>query len=171
MVGVPAHDALNRLTGAPLFALPLDRYPCPTEVVEVASDVPLRIGAFSVRLIRQRHSGGSVGFRVDDCFAYVTDTDADERHVSFLSGVDVAFMDAFYDTAEYRASGGTSTDKLDHGSNASVAAVAKEAGVRALGLIHINPSYTDERCSAMLEASRTIFPHTIMPEDGVPIHP
>ena len=117
LVDVRAHDALSRLTSAPLFALPLERYPFPTDVVPVDSDSTLEIGEFSVRLIRQRHVGGSVGFRVDDCFAYVTDTDADERHIPFLSGVELAFIDAFYDAEEYRATGGTSRQRLDHGSN------------------------------------------------------
>jgi ribonuclease BN (tRNA processing enzyme) len=169
LVDVRARDALGRLTSAPLFALPLDRYPCPPEVVEVASESALEIGDFSLRLMRQRHSGGSVGFRVDDCFAYVTDTDADERHVPFLSGAEIAFMDAFYDTAEYRASGGGAGQRLDHGSNESAAALAKEAGVGTLGLVHINPSYDEHRCSAMLAESRAIFPSTVLPEDGAPI--
>jgi ribonuclease Z len=169
LVEVDARDALSRLTSAPLFALPLDRYPCPPEVVPVTAECALEIGDFHVRLLRQRHSGGSVGFRVDDCFAYVTDTDADERHVPFVERVQIAFMDAFYDAAEYGASGGTSEHRLDHGSNASVAAVAHEAGVGTLGLVHINPTYDEHRCGAMLEESREIFPATVMPEDGVPI--
>ena len=167
LVDARAHEALSRLTTAPLFALPLDRFPCPTEVVSVTGEAPLEIGEFSVHVLRQRHSGGSAGFRVDDCFAYVTDTDADERHVPFLDGVEVAFMDAFYDSDEYAATGGTPGERLDHGSNAGVAAAARQAGVKTLGLIHINPSYDAERCQAMLEESRTIFAPTLMPEDGV----
>jgi ribonuclease BN (tRNA processing enzyme) len=169
LVEVDARDALSRLTSAPLFALALDRYPCPPEVITVTNDANLEIGDFTVRLIRQRHSGGSVGFRVDDCFGYVTDTDAEDRHVAFLSGVEIAFMDAFYDSAEYRSAGGGARQRLDHGSNATVAAVAKEAGVGTLGLVHINPSYDDARCQVMLEESRMIFPSTLIPEDGAPI--
>jgi ribonuclease BN (tRNA processing enzyme) len=169
LVDARAQDALNRLTGTPLFALPLDRFPSPTEVVSVTSEAPLEIGEFSVRVLRQRHSGGSAGFRVDDRFAYVTDTDPGERHVAFLNGVEVAFMDAFYDSAEYAAAGGAPGERLDHGSNAGVAAVAREAGVGTLGLVHINPSYDAERCQAMLEESRTIFAPTLMPEDGMSI--
>ena len=169
LVEAQAGDALARLASPPLFALPLERYPCPPEVVALASDAPLELGEFRVSVIGQHHAGGSVGFRVDDCFAYVTDTDADERHVAFLSGVELALIDAFYDAEEYRASGGHPGRRLDHGSNVTAAEIARNAGVRTLGLIHINPSYGEERCSAMLEESRTLFPATTLPADGVPI--
>jgi ribonuclease BN (tRNA processing enzyme) len=169
LVDVRADDALKRLTGAPLFALPLEHYPRPPDIVAIANETPLEIGEFAVRVVRQRHAGGSAGFRVDDCFAYVTDTDADERHIPFLSGVEIAFIDAFYDSAEYHASGGGPNTRLDHGSGAGVAKIAQESGARTLGLIHINPSYDEQRCVAMLEESRTLFPSTVMPEDGVPI--
>lgn len=169
LVEFRAEDALDRLTGAPLFALPLARYPFRTEVIPVAAEATLEIGEFSVRLIGQRHTGGSVGFRVDDCFAYVTDTDAEARHIPFLGGVRLAFMDAFYDTEEYRACGGTATQPLDHGSNTSVAAVAKRASVGTLGLVHLNPSYGEARCTAMLDESRAIFESTVIPEEGLPI--
>ena len=55
------------------------------------------------------------------------------------------------------------------GRTSVAAEVAKEAGVGSVGLIHINPSYDEPRCSAMLEESRTVFASTVMPEDGVPI--
>jgi ribonuclease BN (tRNA processing enzyme) len=169
LVAAQAEDALRRLTSAPLFALPLARFPCPTEVVSITGEAPLEIGEFSVRVLRQHHSGGSAGFRVDDCFAYTTDTDADERHVAFLSGVQVAFMDAFYDAADYQASGGTATKRLDHGCDTGVAEIAQQARVETLALIHINPSYSEARCSAMVDHARSVFPSAVMPEDGVAI--
>lgn len=169
LVDVRADDALRRLTGAPLFALPLDRYPFPPEIVPIEGDETLQIDDVSVRLIRQRHAGGSVGFRVDDCFAYVTDTDADERHLPFLNGVELVFVDAFYDAAEYHAAGGKPHARLDHGSNVVAASLARDAGVGELGLVHINPSYDEQRCSAMLQESRSVFASTILPEDGIPL--
>jgi ribonuclease BN (tRNA processing enzyme) len=47
-----------------------------------------------------------------------------------------------------------------------VASVAKKAGVSRLGLIHINPSYDERRCEAMLDASRRILTNTIIPVEG-----
>lgn len=169
LVEVSADDALRRLTGSPLFGLPLEKFPFPTKLVPVGSEEALKVGDFTVRLLKQRHTGGSVGFRLDDCFAYITDTDPDELHVPFLSGVDLVFMDAMYDAAEYRATGGTATSKLDHGSNLGVATIAKEAGVARLGLIHINPSYSEQRCNAMVKESKSILPSTTIPNEGVPI--
>jgi ribonuclease BN (tRNA processing enzyme) len=169
LVGVRAEYALKRLTGAPLFALPLEEYPFPITIVPVSTEAPIEIDDITVRVLRQEHAGGSIGFRVDDCFAYITDTDPGDRHVPFLANVGLALIDAFYDTTEYRIVRGDTDGKLDHGSNLGAALTAKEAGVQKLGLIHINPSYTAQRCETMLEESRSVVPSTMLPADGVPI--
>jgi len=127
------------------------------------------VGNFTIRVMRQRHSGGSIGFRVEDRFAYITDTDPDENHVSFLRGVQVAFMDAMYDSDDYKAAANQPGHKADHGSHLGVSSIAKQSGVSRLGLIHINPSYSESRCQAMIAESVRIFPSTFVPDEGSPI--
>jgi len=168
LVDTTSHEALKRLTNLPLFALPLEQFPFPTTVFPFADESSFAVDDFTIHVIQQDHPGGSVGFRVDDQFAYVTDTDPDENHVAFLKDVPLALIDAMFDSDDHKAAA-ISKGKADHGSNLGVAAIAQRAGVGRLGLIHINPSYSKEHCEDLVAESRAIFPTTFIPEDGVPI--
>lgn len=169
LVDATSEHALKRLTTPPLFTLPLERFPFPTTVFPLVDESPFAVDDFTIHTLRQQHPGGSVGYRVDDRFAYVTDTDPDDNHVKFLKGVPVALIDAMYDSNEYQAVTGGGGGKADHGSNLGVASVAKEAGVSQLGLIHINPSYSEAQCRTMVDESKEILSSTFIPDDGVPI--
>lgn len=162
LVNADYREALARLTEAPLFGLPLSRFPFPVHTVPLERSEDIEIGQLKVRTIAQNHGEcGSVGFRIGDAFAYVTDVDAGTQQVEFLRGVKLALLDAMYDDSDYKA-----LASPDHGSSRTVAQVAAQANVSQLGLIHINPSYDPSRCALLLEQAREVFPSACIPDDG-----
>ncbi len=66
-------EGIAQLLQPPLFPLPIERWPMPVEIVPY-SGPELEIGELRLRLRRQKHPGGSVGVRIGDALAYVTDT-------------------------------------------------------------------------------------------------
>lgn len=167
LVTSTARQAFDRLTAAPLFALPLEQYPG-TVTVHGISGGSFSIGGLHIRTLPQRHSGGSVGYRVESAFAYITDvdtTDSDE-HVQFLKGVDLAFIDAMYDEATYMQQTSNKATRADHGYANGVASIAARAGVGRLGLVHISPEYDEQRVDSMAEQAKKLFSGTFIPKDG-----
>lgn len=137
-------EALERLISPPLFPHAIAEWPMPTNVVGYAEG-PLRIGPFTLRLRAQRHPGGSVGLRLDDAMAYITDTVADPATVPFVNRVDLLLHEVWLsdeEAANALASG--------HSAAAEVAEIAALARVRRVALVHHHPG----RDAAALEALR-----------------
>jgi len=110
------------------------------------------------------HQGGSLGYRLDwpgHSMAYVTDTTAtvDAPYVEQIRGVDLLVHECYFsdENAEWAAQTG-------HSWTTGVAQVAREAGVKRLVLVHINPLYTDDDPIG-LDVARAIFPNTEIGED------
>ena len=80
-------EALDRLIGPPLFPVPFHRWPMPVEVVPFAGRT-VQAGAWTLATRAQKHPGGSVGLRLGDRLAYVTDTVLDLATLAFVRGVD-----------------------------------------------------------------------------------
>ena len=99
------------------------------------------------------HSAPSVGFRLGDSLAYLTDTAFDQESQEFASGVTVLIHEAFSDNPGDRT----------HSSASEAASVAAAAGVEYLYLVHIAP-WADE--STLLENARSNFPSALIGQDG-----
>lgn len=156
-------DSLNLLTSPPLFGLPVKDFPGNVEILPINSD-EIHTDHLSISVIPQKHDGGSLGFRINELFAYCTDTDPNNKHVEFLNRVKLAFIDGMYNQKTYNSvienEGGS-----DHGSSLSVARIAKEASINELALIHIDPVLGRNGESRLLKEARTIFPRTMIPND------
>jgi ribonuclease BN (tRNA processing enzyme) len=160
-----AEEALGRLISPPLFGLPLEQYPGLVTIHKVSAE-GFSIGNLRLHALPQRHSGGSVGYRVESVFAYITDvdtTDSDE-HVRFLENIDLAFVDAMYDEATYMQLTNYKKTRADHGYADGVANLAVRAGINRLGLVHISPEYDEERVNSMAERAKGIFSRAFIPE-------
>ena len=166
-VEVGPHEAIQRLSTPPLFALPFEDYPAHYAVQPILNE-DILIGDLSLSCIRQEHSGGSVGFRVGDAFAYLTDTDTtdSQMHVDFLSGVDLALVDSMYDRRAYVEQTQPPNNRADHGYSAGVASLARAAEVNRLGLIHISPDYDEARTQGLLQEAASVFPESFIPVEG-----
>ena len=52
-----------------------------------------------------------------------------------------------------------------HMTSTQAAQIAKEAGVKKMGLIHYSPRYTDNDLHVLLEEAREVFPETVLTKD------
>lgn len=109
-----------------------------------------------------QHPGGSVGYRLDwpgKSLAYITDTTAPGCYADFVQDVDVLIHECYF------------PDELDdwaiktgHSSSSNVARLAKDANVKCLYLIHVDPQRPDDDPVGM-EGIRAIFPNAHLAED------
>lgn len=116
------------------------------------------------RVFPLRHLGGSVGFRFQfpaGSFAYVTDTmaETDASYVEQIRGVDLLIHECYF-----RDDQSSLARLTGHSCASSVAAVAREAQVGRLVLVHFNPLETDDDPVGLAEMRR-IFPATIVGAD------
>lgn len=119
-----------------------------------------------LRHIRLKHPGGSVGYRIDfpdRSLAYITDTIPDGSYTEFISGVDLLihecnFPDEMSDWSE----------KTGHTHATRVAMLARDAGVKRLLLVHIDPQLPGDDPIG-IETVREIFPNADIAEDGLSV--
>jgi ribonuclease BN (tRNA processing enzyme) len=111
-----------------------------------------------------QHPGGSLGFRLDwpdSSLAYVTDTTAKPGapYIENIRGVDLLIHEAYFPTSENDWPALTGHSSLD-----AVAALAAEAGVGRLVLVHIDPLIEDDGAFD-LDAARQFFPRLELAQD------
>ena len=127
-----------------------------------------RIAGITVRVRPQRHPDTSVGYRVEDLFTFVTDTVADPASADFARGSQVLLHEAWIDGAEEAEPAHQELVRNTYRSHTSArqaAAIAAEAGVDELYLIHLNPLFGEDYYAAMQRSAQTIFPATTVPSD------
>lgn len=160
LVDVAPDEALCRLIHPPLFPIPLPEYPMPVELERLTGD-PVAIGGIDLRFRAQDHPGGSIGVRLGDSLAYVTDTVADAATADFVAGVDLLLHEVWLGPGgEASATGHSAADE--------VAAIAVRAGVRRLMPVHLHPRSTAadlERLAVDL-AERMEGVEVVLPEEG-----
>ncbi len=137
-------EALGRLLNPPLNARPLAELPLRLRPVSAPE---AEVGGVPVRLRAQAHPGGSVGIRVADMVAYVTDTSPDPATAGFARGCRVLLHEVWLTDEEAAAS----PARAGHSWPAGVAEVAARAEVGALALVH-HPPWWDEAAVAALVA-------------------
>ena len=151
--------AISELTTNPFFALPIQQWPQTRGIRTVEDGIDL--GRYRLQMLKQSHSGGSLGYRLGR-FGYVTDCTPSAEHVPFLQGAELVLMDTMFDRRA--AQGGDST--AQHGDSISNAEIARDAGVAHLGLIHLDPDFDEGRVDVLLAEARTIFPNAFLPVEG-----
>jgi ribonuclease BN (tRNA processing enzyme) len=119
----------------------------------------------------QRHPGTSVGYRVDDAFALVTDTSADPETERFARGVGLLAHECWYnasDPATATAPGALLQGYQAHTEAAELGALAARAGVGRLVLTHMNPLYDELYYDRLLQEVRRGFPGALLlPDEAV----
>jgi ribonuclease BN (tRNA processing enzyme) len=116
------------------------------------------IGPFRLTTrVQPGHSTPTLALRFGDALTYCTDTPYDAGNVELAAGSRVLMHEAWY--AESAPQGGPI-----HSSGRHAAAVAREAGVERLVLIHLHP---DGGHDALLEEARGVFEATELGADGL----
>ena len=129
-------DALANLFGGPFFPLAFADL-LPKISMEEIGPGHTRIEGARISVRRQDHLGGSLGYRVDDALAFITDAVRDAEAAEFARGAQVLLHEAWI--AEPPGSDGESTDLNGHSSPEDAAVVASQAAVAELLLCHLPP--------------------------------
>ncbi len=152
-------DAVHRHLFSPALFPKAPRYePCPIE-----GPVALPGGGV-LHSIELEHPGGSLGFRLEwpgHSLAYVTDTQAaaDAAYVDQVRGVDLLVHECNF--ADERAEFAIQTG---HSFTSAVAQLARQAQVKRLLLVHLDPTADDDD-PVGLTAARRVFPETQIGRD------
>jgi ribonuclease BN (tRNA processing enzyme) len=126
------------------------------------------VAGVPVRLRAQTHADVSAGYRIADHFAFITDTVADPATATFAAGAELLLHEAWIDGREESEPGQEKLVRRTYTSHASArqaAALAAQAGVAELYLIHLNPAFHDEYYRGMERSARAIFAATLVPDD------
>ncbi len=162
-VDTEAGEAIGRLLQPPLFSLALDRFPMEVELFGYGKD-RLEVGELSLRCRRQEHPGGSVGMRVNDDLAYITDTVVDDQSERFIRGVELLLHEVWLTDAEASANPG---GLAGHSCESDVLRLAADSGVRYLLPVHHHPKRTNEELNLFLGSLRRGKAEIILPHEGI----
>jgi len=156
-------ENLNIITNNPFFGLEIPKWPNFGSINSFNSDV-VYIENKAIKINKQYHSGGSVGFRIDD-FSFITDVEPQEKDIKFIEGSSLLLLDTMYDKLNYDDLISKSTTILDHGYSIGNAIIAKKSNVKQFGLIHLNPLYDSRRIAQLLGESKSVFKNSLIPEE------
>jgi ribonuclease Z len=156
-------DRLENLFGGPFFPLAFPEL-VPGISSETVGPGETEIAGHILRARWQRHPGGSLGYRLGDLLAFVTDSTPDPGTVEFVRGVRVLVHEASW--AETSDSELARAALTGHSTAEQAARVALDAEVGELLLSHLPPS-EDGYLETMLMGARAVFPGTELCFDGL----
>lgn len=137
--------ALNQLLSRPLFPADYRQFPAPMELVAFREE-SLRIGDLPVRVRAQDHPGGSVGIRIGDELAYLTDTSVSGRATDFVRGVKL-LLHELWETDEEAAAAA----KYGHSHFSALAEFVRAADVETVMPVHHHPKRADDEIRRMCQ--------------------
>jgi len=156
--------ALSQLTSSPFFALEVSKWSNIKEIKAIDSS-EIIIDKTKLQFIPQQHSGGSVGIRINN-FSYITDTESRKEIHSFIDGSDLLFIDTMHDKKDYMDMKISHIERAQHGYSIGNANIAKEANIKRMGLIHIDPLYDNKRITNLVYEAKSVFKNSYIPEEG-----
>jgi len=130
---------------------------------------PTTVAGHTVRLRAQQHSDVSVSFRIDDEFVLATDTSPDPAVGDFAGGVGLLVHEAWYWADDPGLPGVPEELRAGyaaHSEAGAVAALAAEADVGRLVLVHLNPLAGEASFAGMAAAAGAVFARTEVRDDG-----
>lgn len=122
--------------------------------------------------LQQNHSDPTLAMRIEDAFAYVTDTIPEKETIAFTGGCPVLLHEVWFSSRDsYR---GLDDDlrkhtRDGHCGNYGAAIIARKAGVDELRFIHHNPLLPIDRIQRLTAEVSDIVPNTLLARDLMPI--
>jgi ribonuclease BN (tRNA processing enzyme) len=153
----------DRLFGGPFNSKPIGDILADISLV-MAPLGPAQVEGRTVETRRQDHPGGSVGLRIDDWLAFITDCRPSDASMRLAEGVRILVNEAW--TSGKDDPGGVRAARDGHSSAAKAAQTAKDAGTGELLLSHLPPA-EEEHLQSILDEARGIFPNTSLCADGL----
>jgi phosphoribosyl 1,2-cyclic phosphodiesterase len=162
--GCPFHipsfqEALHGMMQAPYFPVDLNHLPCKIKYKDILTQ-SFKIGSLHIKPIILNHPNGGLGYRIeenDSVFVFLTDNELAydlpgatpfESYRDFCKGADLLIHDAEFDKEEY-----TKFKAWGHSRYTDAVELAIKAGVKRLGLFHINNKRTDRQVDSMVRES------------------
>lgn len=166
---------LNNLITPPYCGSPLLEFPMKLTFHDLGVG-SIKIAGITIDTILQEHSDPSLGIKIDNKVCYLTDTVCTPSTADFSRNCQLLLHETWFDAQDYtelmRQSQSTSLspqaqkELKSHSAVNQVAAAALRAPVERLVLIHLNPSYDENRLLAMECDAREIFPTSLLAKDG-----
>jgi phosphoribosyl 1,2-cyclic phosphodiesterase len=156
-------ETLHGIIQAPYFPVDLLGLPAALSFKDIGKR-PFSIGQMRVSSIPLNHPNGGTGFRFEEngkAFVFLTDNELSDNRpgtlafadfVNFCSGAELLFHDAEYDTDEYPHFKG-----WGHSTYPEVIDLGIAAGVKRLGLFHINNRRTDKEMDTIVVKARALI--------------
>lgn len=161
--GTFAEKMITRILTPPNF--PVKYSDLSAEIVfEEGCPDEFAIGSITVVPIHLSHPNGGRGYKfIEDgkCFVFLTDNELGFVHpgglpihayAEFAAGADFLIHDAEYTPREYET-----FIEWGHSSYADVLDLASRAGIKKLGLFHINQERTDEKMDGIVTACEQLM--------------
>jgi ribonuclease BN (tRNA processing enzyme) len=157
-------DILDALIAPPFFPRTFPEFPMPVRLVAAEPGIS-RVDGLEIRIRRQEHPGGSLGYRVGDHFTLITDSAFSPHAAEFAAGCRLLVHEAWVrDSSDDRIG---DVGSAAHSTAEQAALCAQQAGVEELWLMHLNPLGDDGYYADLLARARSIFPATRLGTDGL----
>jgi phosphoribosyl 1,2-cyclic phosphodiesterase len=153
---------LRRQHGAPSFPVDFSRLPSTVEFVRLVPGETYAVAGLRVTAKQQFHSGDSYAYRFErDGKAVVYSTDSEHKlddpaiakaFADFFRDADLVIFDAMYSLADAFSI----KEDWGHSSNIVGVELCQMAGVRHLCLFHHEPTYDDEKLTAIWRESQRL---------------
>lgn len=162
LVEADANAALEGLFQPPFFSKRLREFPGNVELIPLKT-LTLQLGPATVSFRPQKHPGGSIGIRIGDTLAYLTDTAADEDSIVFVRGVNFLLHEVWL-TDEDAAR--DPAEMTGHSRPSAVRDIAMKSAVPHLMPVHLHPGYTENQLSRLAAGLQAPNLEVVLPKEG-----
>ena len=148
------------------FSPPLNSYRLEDTSIRIhpVNQPSFTIGGHTIRVWSQQHPGGSIGLRIDDVIAYVTDTVVMMENADHVRKVDILLHELWLNA---RDAAEQESENKRHACFGPVAAFVEEVKPRRMMPVHLYPHYSERELGDMVEALRGIAGISVdVPEEG-----
>lgn len=122
------------------------------------------IAGHRIKIWPQRHPGGSIGIRIDDSLAYITDTVVMMENVKYVEGVSLLLHELWLNDADAAKD---EKENQRHACFAPVAEFVKSTKPKRVMPVHLYPHYSDSDLARMIGDLQKISGVTAeMPVEG-----
>lgn len=154
-------DALGRLLDAP-YSAPVKIFPFEVKVIPM-KETSATIQGIEMRFRSQVHWCGSMGMRLGDDVAYVTDTIVDEGTIDLVRGVKLLLHEVWMRDEEVERD---EVGRREHSYMTGVAEIGEKANVGKIMMIHHKPGRSPDEIDEMRRSMEEVSGRTVIaPEE------
>jgi ribonuclease BN (tRNA processing enzyme) len=156
-IDVDGKSALQKLVGPPFFSLKLSELTNIVEINEVITPY-LRLDSRIFSFIRLKHDGGSMGVKLNEDFAFITDTVVDHYSLPFIRNVRFLFHEVWQN---YPTPG-----QNRHSDFQSIKVLLSQTNVNTLVPIHLNPNWSPNELEDVFASSTGLPFRVLLPRES-----